>query len=263
MQYFCKRMQNFLWANKKFFGETQYLCKWMLGFSEKRDTFAREYKCFEGECKVSQRNVIILRESKNVLFCRQSFLEKCITFVSEYNVSLSNAIFLQANAKFQSNAKKINTFASEGIHLRVNAKFLGETQYFCKRVQMCANLGSHLGSRGLKVRDPKVASSSLRSGRNCRWGEWMYSTLSTLNTTTEVPLSKAPNPQLLPGRRGKNGCPLLQVCVHGVCVFSAVCVHFGWVKCRAQIPSMGHHTWSYVTSLSSSLLLSQILVSLI
>ncbi len=32
--------------------------------------------------------------------------------------------------------------------------------------------------------------------------------------TTEVrPLSKAPNPQLLPGRR-RVGCPLLQVCVH-------------------------------------------------
>ncbi len=71
--------------------------------------------------------------------------------------------------------------------------------------------------------------------------------LSTLNTTTEVPLSKAPNPQLLPGRRSINGCPLLRVCVHGVCVFTAVCVHLGWVKCGAQIPSMGHHTWSYVT----------------
>ncbi len=94
-------------------------------------------------------------------------------------------------------------------------------------------------------------SSSLRSGRNCRWGEWMYSALSTLNTTTEVrPLSKAPNPQLLPGRRSINGCPLLRVCVHGVCVFTAVCVHVGWVNCRAQIPSMGHHTWPYVTSLS-------------
>ncbi len=40
------------------------------------------------------------------------------------------------------------------------------------------------------------------------------------------------------------------VCVFTVCVFTAVCVHFGWVKCRAQVPSMGHHTWSYVTSLS-------------
>ncbi len=47
----------------------------------------------------------------------------------------------------------------------------------------------------------------------------MYSALSTLNTTTEVrPLSKGPNLQLLPGRRSINGCPLLRVCVYGVCV---------------------------------------------
>ncbi len=63
----------------------------------------------------------------------------------------------------------------------------------------------------------------------------------------EVPLSKAPNPQLLPRRRSINGCPLLRVCVHGVCVFTAVCVQFGLDKCRAQIPNMGHHTWPYVT----------------
>ncbi len=69
--------------------------------------------------------------------------------------------------------------------------------------------------------------------------------LFTLNTTTEVPLSKAPNPQLLPGCRSINGCPL---CFHGACVFTAVCVHFGWVNCRAQIPSMGNHTWPHVTS---------------
>ncbi len=101
-----------------------------------------------------------------------------------------------------------------------------------------------------RTRNPKVAGSSLRSGRYCRWGNWMYSALSSFNTTTEVPLSKAPNPQLLPGRRSINGCPLLRVCVHGVCVFTAVCVHFGWDKCRAQIPSMGYHTWPHVTSLS-------------
>ncbi len=47
---------------------------------------------------------------------------------------------------------------------------------------------------------------------------------STFNTTTEVPLSKAPNPQLLPGRRSINGCPLLRVFVHGVCVCSLLCV---------------------------------------
>ncbi len=63
----------------------------------------------------------------------------------------------------------------------------------------------------------------------------------------EVPLSKAPNPQLLPRHRSINGCPLLQVCVHSV--FTAMCA-LGWVKCRARIPSMGHHTWLYVTSLS-------------
>ncbi len=86
--------------------------------------------------------------------------------------------------------------------------------------------------------------------KNCRWGEWMYSALSTFNTMTEVPLSKSLNPQLLPGCRSINGCPLLRVCVHCVCVFTAVCVYFGWVICRAQILSMGHHTWPYVTSLS-------------
>ncbi len=69
----------------------------------------------------------------------------------------------------------------------------------------------------------------------------MSSALSTLNTMTEVPLSKALNPQLL------------RVCVHGVCVFTAVCVHFGWINCRAQILSMGNHTWPHVTSLSLSL----------
>ncbi len=36
-----------------------------------------------------------------------------------------------------------------------------------------------------------------------------------------------------------------------VCVCVCVCVcAFGWVKCRAQIPSMGHHTWPHITSLS-------------
>ncbi len=39
----------------------------------------------------------------------------------------------------------------------------------------------------------------------------------------EVPLSKAPNSQLLPGSRSINGCPLLRVCVHGVCVHCCEC----------------------------------------
>ncbi len=65
----------------------------------------------------------------------------------------------------------------------------------------------------------------------------------TLNTTTEVrPLSKAPDPQLL--------CVSVCVCVCvrvRVCVCVCVCV-LGWVKCRAQIQSMGQHTWPHVTS---------------
>ncbi len=46
----------------------------------------------------------------------------------------------------------------------------------------------------------------------------MYSTLSTLYTTTEVPLSKAPNPQLLNGH-----CSNMAAHCSG-CVFT-MCVH--------------------------------------
>ncbi len=46
------------------------------------------------------------------------------------------------------------------------------------------------GSRGLMVRESDSYSKGSEfeswAGRNCRWGEWMYSALSTLNTTTEV-----------------------------------------------------------------------------
>ena len=120
------------------------------------------------------------------------------------------------------------------------------------------------GSRGLMVRESDSQSKGCefksRAGRNCGIVHvqelCMYSSLSTFNTTTEVPLSKALNIQLLPGRRSINGyapgvCSRC-VCVC-VCVFTAVCVHFGWVKCRARILNMCHHTWLYVTSLSLSL----------
>ncbi len=67
----------------------------------------------------------------------------------------------------------------------------------------------------------------------------MSSVLSTFNTTTEVrPLSKAPNPQLLPRR------PLLRVCVHGVYVFTTVCVHLDGLnaehKFRVWVTILGH-----------------------
>ncbi len=92
--------------------------------------------------------------------------------------------------------------------------------------------------------------SSLRSGRNCGWGEWMSSVLSTFNTTTEVrPLSKAPNPQLLPRR------PLLRVCVHGVYVFTTVCVHLDGLNAE-------HKFWVWVTILGHTSLLSFIYISI-
>ncbi len=54
---------------------------------------------------------------------------------------------------------------------------------------------------------------------------------------TEVPLSKAPNTQLLRGR-WSNGCPLLCVCVCVcVCVCSlltAVCVHLDGLNAEHQ-----------------------------
>ncbi len=61
----------------------------------------------------------------------------------------------------------------------------------------------------------------------------MNSTLSTFNTMTEVPLSKALNPQLLPGR-WSNGCPLLRVCVHSVSVHSLYSLHLDGLNAEDQ-----------------------------
>ncbi len=49
----------------------------------------------------------------------------------------------------------------------------------------------------------------------------MSRALSTLNTMTEVPLSKTSNPQLLPGRRSINGCPP-GVCSQCVCTLDGI-----------------------------------------
>ncbi len=87
----------------------------------------------------------------------------------------------------------------------------------------------------------------------------MYSALSppsiplTLEQGTEPPTApRAPLHKWLPTAPGvfsRCVCSLLCVCVFTVCVFTAVCVHFGWDKYRAQILSMGHHTWPHDTSL--------------
>ncbi len=83
----------------------------MQSFSGKCNTFASECKISPGNVrkrKVILINAILLRESENVLQ-KQSFFENSITFMSECNVSLSNAIFLQ-----------------------VKANFIRENQYICK-----------------------------------------------------------------------------------------------------------------------------------
>ncbi len=109
-----------------------------------------------------------------------------------------------------------------------------------------------------RTHNRKVVTSSLGpAGIVGGGGEGeMYSTLSP----PSIPWlrCKAPTPQLHPGRRSIDGCPLLWVCVHGVCMFPAVCVHLGWVKCRARIQSMGHHTWLYVTFTFTSLSLNDL-----
>ncbi len=61
-----------------------------------------------------------------------------------------------------------------------------------------------------------------------------------LSTTEVRPLSKAPNPQLLPGRRIIS-CPLLQVCV---CVCVCVCVHLDGLN-----PEHTFHCWLYSVQL--------------
>ncbi len=96
----------------------------------------------------------------------------------------------------------------------------------------------------------------------------MSSALSTLNTTTEVrPLSKAPNPQLLPGRRSINDCPLLWMCLRcvcvcvfvcslltAVCVCVCVCVHLDGLnaehKFRVWVTILGHTSRPFFPFLS-------------
>ncbi len=70
----------------------------------------------------------------------------------------------------------------------------------------------------------------------------MNSTLSTFNTLTEVPLSKAPKPPIAP-RALEQWLPNAPgACSQCVCVFTIHCCvcALGWVKCRGPISSMGH-----------------------
>ncbi len=103
--------------------------------------------------------------------------------------------------------------------------------------------------------NPNVVGSSLRSGRDCVGGGWMYSPLSTFNTMTRCPWASHRTPTSLRAPQHKSLPIAPGVCSRCVCVRSrcvCVCVCALWMgKCRARIPTMGHHTWLYVTFTSS------------
>ncbi len=102
-----------------------------------------------------------------------------------------------------------------------------------------------------RTRNPKVASSSLGpagiigGGSECTaLSHLQYHDWGAIEQGTESPTApRAPQHKWLPTALS---CSRLCVCVH-----CCVCALW-WDKCRAQIPSMGHHTWSYVMSLSLS-----------
>ncbi len=85
-----------------------------------------------------------------------------------------------------------------------------------------------VGNRGLMLEsgthNRKVASSSLGLAEIVGGGSECTVLSLHLQYHDEVPLSKAPNPQLLPRGRRINGCPLLRVWVH-----CCVCA-LGWVN---------------------------------
>ncbi len=85
----------------------------------------------------------------------------------------------------------------------------------------------------------------------------MYNALSPPSIPGRDALEQGTEPPTAPQHKWLPTAP--GVCSWCVCVFTAVCVHFGWVKCRAQIPSMGHHTWPYVSSLSLLVFLTAVL----
>ncbi len=116
--------------------------------------------------------------------------------------------------------------------LNTPASVPSKTVISCSR---CVWLGLELNSAGhwssrTGLGDPWLRPFHKRWHINIRFllPRHVQRSLSTLNTTTEVPLSKTPNPRLLPGHRGVCGA-----------IASGVCVHFGWVKCRASISKDG------------------------
>ncbi len=122
---------------------------------------------------------------------------------------------------------------------------------------MRVSIGWHRGSCGLIDRDPKVTGSSLRSGSDCWWGEWITSALSPPSIPwLSCPWARHRTPNCSPGAAALAAhcsgcvftvCVCVCVCVFTVCVcvcvFSRCVCALGWVKCRV----MGHYFLTFLT----------------
>ncbi len=110
--------------------------------------------------------------------------------------------------------------------------------------------GGGRSSRGIMVRvrlvNQKFGGSSRRYGRDCRWWSECPALFPTeVRPSTKPPIAPRAPRHWLPTAPGGVHSVYLFVCVP----FSQLCVcALGWVKRRARVPSMGHHTWRHVTS---------------
>ncbi len=114
-------------------------------------------------------------------------------------------------------------------------------------------------SCGLMVRESDSLSKGCEfeswTGRNCRWGELMYSALSSHPQYHNLAaLEQGTAPRVLQHKWLPTAlCVCVCVCVQhkwlptALCVCVRACAHpLDWSTYRAQIPSMGHFTFFYV-----------------
>ncbi len=115
------------------------------------------------------------------------------------------------------------------LKIHYNLKLAGNLYILFLSKTECTEM--HLLYWCLIVAGSILAPAGIEGG-DCEWTALSPPSIPWLRCT----LSKAPNPQLLPGR-WSNGYPLLRVCVHSVCVCSlltAVCVHLDGLNAEDQ-----------------------------
>ncbi len=110
-----------------------------------------------------------------------------------------------------------------------------------------------MGSRGLMIEsrthNRKVASSSLGPAGIVGGGSECTALSPPSISQLRCPWARHRTHNCSPGTTAKMAAHCSR-CVFTVCVCSLLCVCTWMGKCRAQILSMGHHIWLYVTSLS-------------